>query len=404
MAHFVLAWELGGGLGHVGRLLPLARALAGRGHRVTLLLRDLVQTAALLTDAPGRCLQAPFWSHQTVGLPAQQASMAEILLGCGYLDGRHLAGLARGWTDAFAALGADAVVADYAPTAVLAARAVGVPAAVVGTGFCMPPDEAPLPSYRPWEPLAPGRLAHAEARGRDAVNVVLAAHGAPPVPRLAAVLRGDLPLLCTWAELDHYTRTLPPGEHFHGPSLSEGEGAAPAWPAATGPRAFAYVKAGHPDHAAALRALDASGFVTLCYLPEVAAGRAPPVAAPRLAYAAGPVDLTAALPGCAVAVCHGGEAVVARALLSGVPVLVLPMQAEQFVFARNLERHGLGINAAARGRAPDYAALVRALRDDPGYAARARAFAAAHAGFSAAGQTRAFVDAFETLAARFPAS
>ncbi len=43
---------------------------------------------------------------------------------------------------------ADAVVTDYAPTAVVAARMLGLPAIAVGPGFWIPPADAPLPKYR----------------------------------------------------------------------------------------------------------------------------------------------------------------------------------------------------------------------------------------------------------------
>ena len=41
MAKILLAWELGSGLGHLVRLLPLARGLAARGHAVTAVLPDV---------------------------------------------------------------------------------------------------------------------------------------------------------------------------------------------------------------------------------------------------------------------------------------------------------------------------------------------------------------------------
>ena len=41
MATILLAWELGGGLGHFMNLRPVAEGLARRGHRVVAVLRDL---------------------------------------------------------------------------------------------------------------------------------------------------------------------------------------------------------------------------------------------------------------------------------------------------------------------------------------------------------------------------
>jgi nucleoside-diphosphate-sugar epimerase len=85
MSHIHLCWELGGGLGHAGRLKMLAQALLARGHRVTMSLRDLMHTHAVLADLDVPKLQAPVWLHKAEGLPPS-ASLAEIAFHCGYLQ------------------------------------------------------------------------------------------------------------------------------------------------------------------------------------------------------------------------------------------------------------------------------------------------------------------------------
>jgi hypothetical protein len=132
MARFLLSWEFGGGLGHAGRFKPLAQALMQRGHQVDLMLRDIVHTRALLADLDVRVLQAPVWLHQTVGVPTPTISLAEILMGNGYLQAGTLAGLVAGWQTVMDMLRPDVVVADYAPTATIAARIAGIPVATVG--------------------------------------------------------------------------------------------------------------------------------------------------------------------------------------------------------------------------------------------------------------------------------
>jgi len=103
MAHIHLAWELGGGLGHAGRLKTLAQALQERGHRVSLSLRDLGHTQRLLEPLQAAKFQAPVWLHRTGGMPPNQASLAEILIPAGYVDAGSLAGLAEGWRAMFGA-------------------------------------------------------------------------------------------------------------------------------------------------------------------------------------------------------------------------------------------------------------------------------------------------------------
>lgn len=398
MASFLLAWEYGGGLGHAARYKPLALALQARGHRVTLVLRDLVLTDSLLRDTGLPRLQAPLWQHRTMGLPTTQASIAEILLGTGYLRSETLAGQVHGWRTALALTQADALVADYAPTAVLAARIERVPSAVVGIGFYMPPEQSPMPAFRDWEPLAPGRIEHAERTAQAAADGVLQAAGAPPLTQLSQLLHGDDSLLCTWPELDHYGRdVLPPGRQFHGVEFLPHSGTPPEWPPGDGPEVFAYLKSAHPDHAAVLQALVDAGCRVACYLPELGGGKAPPVVSPRIRYSAQPVDLQTACARSALVVSHAGIATLAQALLAGKPVLLLPMQAEQFLLSRRVARLGAGINLAEHRRPVDLLPLVRQLLTPGPARVAAAAFAAKYRGFDRERQLTGLVDRFEAL-------
>ena len=171
MSNVLLAWELGAGLGHAGRLKPLAIELRARGHRVSMALRDLVHTRRLLSDLSVPRLQAPAWLHKSVGAPAAAASLAEILLGYAYLDADALEGLVLGWRDLISLTSADVVVTDYAPTAVAAARMLGVATVAVGPGFWVPPAGRPLPSIRDWATLPEGRLCRACFDGQYPVPV-----------------------------------------------------------------------------------------------------------------------------------------------------------------------------------------------------------------------------------------
>ncbi|MGC4061850.1 MAG: glycosyltransferase [Aquabacterium sp.] len=398
MARFLLCWEFGGGLGHAGRFKPLAQELIQRGHHVDLMLREIVHTRSLLSDLGVRILQAPMWSHQTVGLPNPVISLAEILLGNGYLQAESLTGLVAGWQGVMDMARPDVVVSDYAPTATIAARTRGIPVASVGIGFYLPPDQAPLPPFRTWEPIQPGRVDHYDRMALNTVNTVLAQQGAQPMAKLADALRGDLPLLCTWPELDHYRRgALPEGQAYHGPTFLPSGGETPQWPEGDGPKVFAYIRGSHPDHAPLLQALDLMGCRTLCYMPEVAAGKPVPVSSPRIRYAKAPVHLGEALPQCQLVACHAGEATLAQAIMAGVPLLLLPTQAEQFVMATRVEESGAGINVATRPRPTPFQAMLDTLLNKPDHADKTKALAARYQGFTHEGQTRSLVDAFESL-------
>lgn len=373
MAHIHLCWELGGGLGHAGRLKMLAQALLARGHRVTLSLRDLMHTHALLADLDVPKLQAPVWLHPTAGLPPS-ASLAEILFRCGYLEPAALRGMVAGWRDLFALLKPDLLVADYAPTALLAARGMGLRNASVGNGFSSPPAGEALAALRP----APAdRLAASESHMLATANAVLTEFGVASYAQAAEVFLGELPLLCTWPELDHHQRK---DAQWLGPNFVTGEGIAPYWPEAEGPRVYAYLKASHAAHGAVLQALVREGCRVLAYVPEVAAGAQPPVNSDRIVYADAPLALEPTLAMADLCVCHAGEATLAQALLAGVPLLMLPSHTEQFLTARGVALSGAGHHAASAST--DWRATVRRMLDDDSYRQAARAFAARHQGFS----------------------
>ena len=98
MATVLLGWELGDGLGHVIKLLEVARELAAHGIRPVLALKDFAVARPVLRDVPFPILQAPIWC-QPVPPSFRASSYADILALKGFADADGLAlpgrGLAR---------------------------------------------------------------------------------------------------------------------------------------------------------------------------------------------------------------------------------------------------------------------------------------------------------------------
>ena len=360
MAHFHLAWELGGDPAHAGRLRIVAQALLARGHVVSLSVRDLAQARRLLGDLEATLLQAPVWLH---GSGQHAASLAEIMLAAGYREAHSLDGLVRGWRAMLELLKPDVLVAEFAPTALLAARTLDIPAAAIGAGFTLPPAGQPLPNFRPWEALDLQRLAAAELHALKVMNTVLVHHGGVPYVQAADALLGREHLLCAWPETDHYGRR-PEDEQWFGPAFVAPAGDMPPWPPGQGHKVFVYLRQEHPAHVAVLHALVMEGCRVLCYQPEVAAGAVPPVHATSLAYARGPVDLAAALAEARICVSQGGEGTVAHALLAAVPMLLLPTQLERYLLAQRLEAAGVAVNGGRLPGTVDWRGVVRSLLMD----------------------------------------
>ena len=76
------------------------------------------------------------------------------------------------------------------------------------------------------------------------------------------------------------------------------------------------------------------------------------------------------LPRCAAFVSHGGSGALFGALRAGIPILALPQGADQFMNAERIVEGGIGRRLMPDELAPDTVRdAVRALIDDPGYAA-----------------------------------
>lgn len=207
MATVLFAWESGSGQGHVMQMRPLAEGLVRRGHTVYVALRHLSTAAADIFGSIGvRFRQAPFKSDGP--RPTRRTdNFADVLAGTGWGDARELFILAYGWRGLIEDVAPDAVVADYSPTALLAIRGLARPVkrVVIGSGFCIPPDESPLPPLIADPPPDVEALCRREGKVLARTNHVLTHWGKPPLARLGQLFSGvDGTFLTTFKELEQY--------------------------------------------------------------------------------------------------------------------------------------------------------------------------------------------------------
>ncbi len=365
------AWELGGHTGHITMLVPLARLMRARGHEVRLLLRETGAAAALGAGADIACEAAPVW----VG-PVHEANplnFGEILHNFGYQYPDALRRLVDAWRERLAQ--SDAVIANVAPAAHIAARTLGIPSFEASQGFHVPPPALPSPPLRDWEPAPRARLLAADRAVLDAINGVLAAHGAPPIATIGELF-ADRTMLLTYPELDIYPERGP-AEYFGIPQTGEGADE-PAWPAGGGARAFAYVYRYYPALEALIETLERMRIATLMLCRDIDPALRARHEGGTVRIALAPMAASRLLPQADIVICHGSHQMSAQALLAGKPLLMLPTQLEQFLITRRVVRMGAGLGIAPDAARPDFAAALGEL-GKAGYGKAARAFALRYA-------------------------
>ena len=207
----LLGWELGSGLGHVQRLLPLAQALASHGCRPVLVGKNLVEPWPALRGVSFPILQAPLWQPRpwSGSRPFQAASYADILAVHGYAAVEDLAPMVQAWQGLIDVVQPALIVCDHSPTLCLAAYGV-VPTVVLGNGFTVPPVEAPT-----FPLLLPGRnLLVPEAELLAVVLEVQRRRGRSAPDALPGLFAGAERFLTVLPEMDPYQglrRELPIG-------------------------------------------------------------------------------------------------------------------------------------------------------------------------------------------------
>lgn len=374
MAKVVFTWELGGGLGHLVRYRQLAGRLCAAGHRVEFLVREPARAAAVFGHLPVAIAAAPHGATAPATRIEAANSIPEVLLNSGFADPHALGQRLRAWCDLLSAAAPTVVIAEYSPTAVLAARALGLRAIAAGNGFCLPPPLCPMPPLRYWLAADRAGLAQSEARLLANLNAALGAVGARAVGTVAEAILTPETFLHAFAEFDHvYDR---PDADYLGVAPDAGFGLEPVWPPGEGPRVFAYLDP-RVMLSEVLDACAAVGARVCLYAPGL-----PPEALtrrPRVIAMPGPVALARAAADADACLSNANVNSMMAFLLAGKPQLVVPYTLEKYLVGRRLELLGAGLSAPLRGPG-DLAGKLRAVLTQRGFRRAAAAFASRYAG------------------------
>ena len=375
MATVALVWELGSDFGHIGRFLPLALALRARGHEPVMILNDIARGQAMLGVHGLRFLQAPLWRHPVRG-GGFDLNFTETLLRHGFLDPNGLVSLARAWRELYRLIRPDCLVFDHAPSAMLAARGLGLARIAIGNGFVIPPRHTPLPAYRWWaDPAAArDRLADTESRLVRSANAALDTLGAPRLSCVADLYETEATVICGLPALDAYGARR--DADYIGPVNNIDTGLDPQWPEGDGPKVFAYLKGRYAHLDPVLDALRHTPARVLVFATDVPRATVRRFESASLRFSPAPLRMRAVVEQCDAAICHGGQTT-DTLLEGGRPVLLLPMHTEQWLTSLRAQQTGAALSWPHDGDPGALPGLLARLVGEAGLADQAKAFARA---------------------------
>jgi MGT family glycosyltransferase len=227
--------------------------------------------------------------------------------------------------------------------------------------------------------IAAGSRAMLNAR-LPALNAARAALGLPPLADvLDQLAAAEALLLGTARAFDFAPETLPPNIRYVGPQLDDPAWAEPwtsPWPPDDGrPLVLAGFSTSFQDHAGVLqRVIDAAAGLPVRLLVTLGAAIEPGELRPApnsVLVRSAPHN--AAMREAAAVVTHGGHGTVARALVHGRPMLILPHGRDQADNAVRVTERGAGLRLGNQAPVEEIRAALAKLLGEPAFAEAARA-------------------------------
>jgi MGT family glycosyltransferase len=240
-----------------------------------------------------------------------------------------------------------------------------------------------------------------------ALNQARAEAGLTPVQDLPDLMsRADRILVCSSPSYDFASGSVPANVRYVGPQLDDvpGEESRDRWADEPGqPLVLVGLSSTVMRQKGLLqRAADALGQVQVRGLVTTGPAVDPAViSAPRNVTVTRWARHADVLPHCSAVITHGGHGTVMKALIAGVPLIVVPLGRDQPDNAARVLYAGAGIRLRKNASADALRAAVGRVIEDPRYRAAAGAMAAR---LAAERDDNLVVDELEQVAARGPAT
>ncbi|MGV8933458.1 MAG: glycosyltransferase [Gallionellaceae bacterium] len=380
MTNFLFAWELGANYGHLNRDRQVAECLRERGHHIFFAVKDTRIATELLAPHSFEFVQAPL-PQTRARLLRPPANYAELLLAEGWGDQLSLIGRVSTWQSLFKLIKPDTLIADHAPTALLAAHIAGLPSLAFGNGFEIPPQVTPMPSIRPWENIEPARFEQSEKFVLEQINAVSTALGSKQLNCLLDLFPSKS-VLATFAELDHYgeRNNVTYAGSVHGFEYAEKV----LWKKSHGPKILAYLRLDQKATEDVITTLAQAGEQAMCIVPGISQSQIRKFASPNLTIYPHPVAISPLLATADVMISYGGSGTIAETLLAGVPLILIPGVIEQYLGARAVEKLGAGILLGEKRDKNVILSAIKKVLSDPVFRQAAQGFSEKYRGCTSA--------------------
>lgn len=330
MLRTVFCWEMGANYGHIAGFLPMYRELKRRGVDVWLIVRDNTHIHLLGDEAIKQCLQAP--SPRFNPSPRDLHTFADLLAQIGYINEQALSHYVLDWCELILPLKPNWIISDHAPTAQLAAHALGIPACLIGTGFILPPVKKFFPPLFSEFALSVNQL---DEKILYTMNKVLALFKAEPYREIGDLFNSSRQFLCSFAEQDHYG--FRPSVNYQGALFDSSFGEEFTWPSGAEFYSFAYLTSKIKGFERAVAAVASLPGFKLLHVP---AAEKTIIERYRdrndVVIKSAPVLLSSVFDRVDLVVHQGGMGVSAQCLLKGIPQVLIPTQTEQRMLARQM--------------------------------------------------------------------
>ncbi|WP_028466604.1 glycosyltransferase [Nisaea denitrificans] len=319
MKKVLFAWELGDGLGHVSRLLPIANMLRDNGVECAFVVRNLIVTHSMIAREGYRVFQAPLVAPYAPPDVRDKviASIGDVLATVGYVEPDKLTALTDGWAAIIDSFDPDLLISDYSPTAGLAVFGER-PVVPIGDWFTLPPGN--WSEFRTFKD-APNRVD--PERLLETVREVQRRRGKALPDRVPALMHGERNFVVTIPELDPYHSFRENTESSPLRPLSA--------PATQEPVQdyFAYLSYGYAGTQKVLEALAGSSWTGDLYLRDANDEARTKWRERGLTIHDTPQPIEQAVANAKVVVHHGGIGTLEQVMAIGRPQCIVPRHFEQ---------------------------------------------------------------------------